>query len=89
VPLIEAMSHKIPIVALSRAAVPETLGPEAMLSDTLDELLISEMMNHCIHEPSTSKWLTDQQHERYQRSFANEVIAERLLSLIMPKRLAQ
>ncbi len=84
VPLIEAMLHNIPIVAVNRAAIPETLGPQAFLADTLDELLLSEMMAYCIQEHSFNRWLTDQQHERYVHIFTNQAIADKLLSVITP-----
>lgn len=84
VPLIEAMMHKIPIVALSRAAVPETLGTNGLLADNLDEVLISEMMAYCIQEKAFNTWLTNRQHERYVQMFTNEAILNKLLSVITP-----
>lgn len=42
VPLIEAMVHDLPIVALKRAAVPETLGAAGIQFDTFDPALVAE-----------------------------------------------
>jgi glycosyltransferase involved in cell wall biosynthesis len=84
VPLIEAMLHKIPIVALNRSAIPETLGPQGFLTDTIDEVLLSEMMAYCIQERSFNRWLTDREHERYVHMFTNHAIADKLLSVITP-----
>ncbi len=81
VPLVEAMRHKIPIVALARTAVVETLGPGTLTSDSPDPALLAEMMAQCL-EQHFVRQLTDQAYERYQRMFAPAVLSRRFLHLM-------
>src|SRR5205807_719007 len=71
VPLVEAMYHKIPIVALRRTAVPETLGPSALIADESNPALLTEMMNYCLRESRARRWLTDVLYQRYMEYFSN------------------
>jgi glycosyltransferase involved in cell wall biosynthesis len=41
VPLLEAMRHDLPVVALAQAAVPDTVGPAALLLDDHDPHLVA------------------------------------------------
>jgi glycosyltransferase involved in cell wall biosynthesis len=82
VPLVEAMYHKIPIVGLRRAAVPETLGPSALIADNADTVMLGEMMNYCLQENLSRRWLTHVLYQRYLEHFSNQTIRNRFLAPI-------
>jgi glycosyltransferase involved in cell wall biosynthesis len=82
VPLIEAMLHKIPIVALSNTAIPETLGPAGLMTDRMDEVLLAEMIAYCIERKDFRSWLAETQFARYEEHFTNDAIAARFLKLV-------
>jgi len=82
VPLIEAMLYKVPIIALARTAVGETLGPESLTYPELDEIVFAEMMNYCLERSDVRAWLTESQYRRYRENFSHQVIAERFLEII-------
>jgi glycosyltransferase involved in cell wall biosynthesis len=82
VPLVEAMYHKIPIVALRRTAVPETLGPSALTADEINPALLAEMMNYCLRESRARRWLTDVLYQRYIECFSDQAIRNRFLASI-------
>jgi len=82
VPLVEAMYHKIPIVALRRAAVPETLGPSALIADNADAVMLGEMMNYCLQENLSRRRLTHVLYQRYLEHFSSQAISDRFLTYI-------
>jgi glycosyltransferase involved in cell wall biosynthesis len=84
VPLVEAMLHKIPIVALARTAVPETTGQAGLLTGEMDEALFAEMLACVLEEEPTRRWLTSQAYERYQQHFSMEAIRQRFLHALGP-----
>jgi glycosyltransferase involved in cell wall biosynthesis len=81
VPLVEAMRHKVPIVALARTAVVETLGPGTLTSDSPDPALLAEMMEQCL-EHRSARQFTDRGYERYQRMFSPAMLSRQFLQLI-------
>jgi glycosyltransferase involved in cell wall biosynthesis len=50
VPLLEAMSHRLPIVAFAEAAVPETLGDAGVLLDTKDPCTIAVAVERVLRD---------------------------------------
>jgi glycosyltransferase involved in cell wall biosynthesis len=50
VPLLEAMHHRVPIVAYAAAAVPETLGDAGVLLDTKDPCTIAAAVDRVVHD---------------------------------------
>lgn len=48
VPLVEAMFHRVPIVAFSAAAVPETLGAAGLLLDTKDPCVVAAAVHRML-----------------------------------------
>ncbi len=84
VPLVEAMLHKIPIVALGRTAVPETVGQFSLLADDMDEALLAEMVACVLEEEHTRHWLTLRAYERYQQCFSYAAVQQRFLQVLQP-----
>lgn len=82
VPLVEAMLHKIPIVALGQTAVPETLGPEALVLDTLEKEVIAESMACCLEDSSLRRYLTEGAHDRYMQKFSRAAISQEFIRLM-------
>ena len=76
------MLYKVPIIALARTAVGETLGPESLTYPELDEIVFAEMMNYCLERSDVRAWLTEAQYRRYRENFSHQVIAERFLEII-------
>lgn len=82
VPLVEAMLHKTPIVALAAAAVPETLGPEALVLDSLEEDVIAESVAYCLEDSSLRRYLAERAHERYAERFSSAVLSREFIQLM-------
>lgn len=82
VPLVEAMLHKIPIVALGQTAVSETLGPEALVLDTLEKEVIAEGMACCLEDNSLRRYLTETAYDRYMQNFSSAAISQEFIRLI-------
>jgi glycosyltransferase involved in cell wall biosynthesis len=82
VPLLEAMLHKIPIVALECAAVPETLGACGLTVATMDDGLIVDLMETCVRDDSVQAHLARIGHERYIEHFSRNKIESEFLALI-------
>lgn len=81
VPLVEAMRHKVPIVALARTAVVETLGPGTLTSESPEPALLADMMKQCL-EHRTARQFTDHGYERYQSMFSPAVLSRQFLQLM-------
>ncbi len=64
VPLLEAMSFDLPIVAYAAAAVPETLGSGGILLDTKDPELWCEVIEELRHNPQFRAEILAKQRER-------------------------
>ncbi|HEY8739519.1 MAG TPA: glycosyltransferase [Candidatus Dormibacteraeota bacterium] len=72
VPLLEAMAFDVPIVALARAAVPETLGGAGLLIDGYSPEVVAEAVSTVIDDAAVRQALV----ERGRRRFA-ELAPER------------
>lgn len=82
VPLIEAMSMKIPIVAYGSSAIPGTVGDSGIVWEDLDPYLLAGSL-HCIaSQPHTQRALGNLGWQRYQKLFTNETIAHNFLEII-------
>ncbi len=55
VPLLEAMFHRIPVVAFDAAAVPETLGDGGLLLGSKDPLTVACAMNRVVSDERLAK----------------------------------
>ncbi len=59
VPLLEAMHHRVPIVAYAEAAVPETLGAGGLLLDTKDAYTVATAVDRVVTDGALRSQLVD------------------------------
>ena len=59
VPLIEAMHHRVPIVAHAAAAIPETLGTAGLLLDTKDPCSVAAAVDRVVRDDTLRTQLVD------------------------------
>jgi glycosyltransferase involved in cell wall biosynthesis len=59
VPLLEAMHHRLPVVAYRAAAVPETVGPAALLLDTKDGATVAAAVARVLSDDELRTGLVD------------------------------
>ncbi len=64
IPLVEAMKRKIPIVAYSAAAVPDTLGEAGILVNTKDERKIAGIIDRLISDLDYKEQIVRSQERR-------------------------
>jgi glycosyltransferase involved in cell wall biosynthesis len=74
VPLVEAMYHRVPVIAYAAAAVPETLGDAGVRVLDKDYPLIAEMADLLLEDEELRRRVTGRQRERLE-DFAPEAIA--------------
>ena len=74
VPLVEAMSMKLPIVAFASTAIPETLGDAGIVWHERNPLLIAESIDLLLRDSSVRHALGQRGLRRYERQFTNEKI---------------
>lgn len=82
VPLIEAMSMKIPIVAYGSTAVADTIGKAGLVWDELDINLISASIDEIVTDEDSYFYLGEMGWNRYKSHFKNEVIKEIFLKAV-------
>jgi glycosyltransferase involved in cell wall biosynthesis len=59
VPLVEAMHHRVPIVAFAAAAVPETLGEAGITLDTKDPWTVAAAVDRVVRDEALRRALVD------------------------------
>jgi glycosyltransferase involved in cell wall biosynthesis len=64
VPLVEAMAFDVPIVALARTAVPETLGGAGLMVDDADPAVVAEAVSTVISLPGVRNTLVERGRKR-------------------------
>ncbi len=82
VPLLEAMFFRIPIIAWSSTAVPETVGDCGLVFEEYSERLFAEAINTCAEDPELASKLRRLGGERYHSRFGTEILRGRLLELV-------
>lgn len=82
VPLVEAMSMKIPIVAYGSSAIPETAGNAGVILDSNDPVLIATTIEGILNDKNLQHTLGEIGHKRYIEAFDNKVIAKMFLKTI-------
>jgi glycosyltransferase involved in cell wall biosynthesis len=82
-PLIEAMVHRVPIMAFAAAAVPETLDGSGILFDRKDETAIAEMMLRVVKDREFRNAILLGQDQRLARLTDRHLDAE-LRELLAP-----
>ena len=81
-PLVEAMSMKIPVIAYGSAAVPDTVGNGGIIWEDLDINLIAITMNEIVINNNTYFFLGEAGWREYQNNFTNKIIKEKFLNII-------
>jgi glycosyltransferase involved in cell wall biosynthesis len=84
VPLIEAMSMKIPIVAYGSTAVPETVGKVGLVWRECDPKLMAASIDTIVRDESLSLTLGEMGWNRYTTRFTNNKIGTTFLNALHP-----
>lgn len=79
VPLVEAMSMKVPITAYASTAIPETLGDAGVVWTDRDPTLLAETIDRFVRDSSVRDALGLRGYHRYQSMFSNEKIESTFL----------
>ena len=79
VPLVEAMSMKLPISAFASSAIPETLGDAGIAWDKRDALLMAETLHLILADPKVRTLLAARAFRRYNAHFTERKIADTFL----------
>ena len=74
VPLVEAMAMKVPIVAFSSSAIPETVSKAGLVWDDRDPYLFAESVDTLINDESLRMRLSLLGKQRYDELFTNDRI---------------
>jgi glycosyltransferase involved in cell wall biosynthesis len=82
VPLVEAMALRVPILALARTAVQETMGNAGILYDEFDPVRFAESLEQLRQSPPFGIELANRGRERYETEFHPETIGHKFLDLI-------
>lgn len=73
VPLLEAMTFDVPIIAYDSCAVPETLGGSGIVTETKDPAFIAKVIDRIVSDNELRSMVIDSQRERLRR-FDYEII---------------
>jgi glycosyltransferase involved in cell wall biosynthesis len=82
VPLVEAMSMKLPIAAFASTAIPETLGDAGLAWPERDPFLLAESIDLILKESAVSTALGLRGLRRYQSVFTNQKIESSLMNAL-------
>ena len=87
VPLVEAMSMKIPVVAYGSSAVPETVGKAGLVWDEHDPELMAASVGKIVRDEHVRLSLGEMGWKRYQNMFTNDKIEACLFEALENSRL--
>jgi glycosyltransferase involved in cell wall biosynthesis len=82
VPLVEAMSMKLPILAYGSTAIPETVGEAGIVWDERNPLLMAEAIDTLMKDEALRANLAEKGFNRYQQLFTNRKIEESFLKFM-------
>ena len=82
VPLVEAMSMKLPITAFASSAIPETLGDAGIVWQERDPLLLAESIDRFWRDTWVRNAFGMRGRRRYERLFTNQKIEERFVEAL-------
>jgi glycosyltransferase involved in cell wall biosynthesis len=77
-PVVEAMTIGVPVVAANRGALPEVSGDAAQLVDPLDDEEMAEAMRRILEEPAAAQAAVERGYRRARR-YSWRTSAETLL----------
>jgi glycosyltransferase involved in cell wall biosynthesis len=82
VPLVEAMSMKIPVVAYGSTAVVDTVGSGGLVWEDIDKFLFAATFDEIVNSIESYYSLGEAGHGRYINNFDNKIIKAKFLDLI-------
>ncbi len=82
VPLVEAMSMKLPITAYASTAIPETLGEAGIVWPDREPLLMAESINQFVRNSVLRNALALRGRRRYEAMFTGENIEQTFVNAI-------
>jgi glycosyltransferase involved in cell wall biosynthesis len=82
VPLIEAMSFRVPILAWGQTAVGETMGKAGIVHDKFEPLVFADSLEAYRRNPQRRLEMADEGRLRYEMEFHPEAIQKKLVSLV-------
>jgi len=82
VPLVEAMSMKLPITAYASTAIPETLGDAGIAWPDREPLLMAESINLFVKDAAVRNALGRRGQRRYESMFTNETTERTFVNAI-------
>jgi len=82
VPLVEAMSMKVPVVAYGSSAVPWTMGKAGLVWNECDPELLAVSLNRILGDGTLRLHLMGEGLRRYGEMFTREKIRERFMSVL-------
>ena len=82
VPLVEAMSMKIPIVAYESSAIPLTVQDAGLVWREKNPYLLAESINRIVAGNGVGRSLGEMGWRRYHQNFTNEKIRSKFLSAL-------
>ena len=83
VPLLEAMNHGVPVVALDRAAVSETIGSGGLLIADKSPTKVAATVNELLSDAKSKALLVESGHRRVN-DFDLTLVSERYLKALEP-----
>jgi len=82
VPLVEAMSMKIPVIAYGSTAVTDTVGDGGIVWDDMDADLFAVTINEIITDRNAYFFIGEAGWRRYRENFTNKIIKENFLTVV-------
>ncbi len=82
VPLVEAMSMKIPVVTYGSTAMVDTVGSSGIVWEDIDKLLFAATFNEINSSEESYFYFGEAGYGRYVNSFNNKIIKAKFLDLI-------
>ena len=82
VPLVEAMSMKVPIVAYGSSAITGTVNGAGLVWAERNPYLLAESINSIVKSSDVRKSLAELGEQRYKSNFTNETIKSKFLHAI-------
>lgn len=74
VPVVEAMSLRVPVVAYTSTAIPDTVGEAGIVLDERNPQLMAEAIRHVVTDENLNFELGLMGRQRYERDFTTERI---------------
>jgi len=78
VPIIESFRYRVPVIALSRAAVPATVGEAGLLLDSAEPAFVAEALEYVRTTQGLQKKLADRGAKRFEENYSPAAVRARL-----------